>query len=179
MDHFQHHRQNSDLSEQHTQDFYSRRPPLQPRPYTPREHWQNTESAPAMMKHFPHPQAPPGPGPQYGDPIFANRDPIYPSMAGKRSVQSLSSQPGSAKVWHPTPPLITEPSMNSLDPVVVRFVLVVDIEHGCVMKTTVFVPFYGKNVCFIWWMAEDNSVVFRRYARTVFGCCERSSPSLW
>ncbi|XP_065930010.1 partitioning defective 3 homolog isoform X5 [Magallana gigas] len=98
IEHFQHHRQNSDLSEQHTQEFYSRRPPLQPRPYTPKEHWQNTESAPAMMKHYPHPQAPPGPGPQYGDPIFAYRDPIYPSMAGKRSVQSLSSQPGSAKV---------------------------------------------------------------------------------
>lgn len=147
IDHFQHHRQNSDLSEQHTQEFYSRRPPLQPRPYTPREHWQNTESAPAMMKHYPHPQAPPGPGPQYGDPIFAYRDPIYPSMAGKRSVQSLSSQPGSAKVWHPTPQ-ITGILMNSLDPVVVRFVLGVDIEHGCVMKTTVFVLFNDKKYMF-------------------------------
>lgn len=97
IEHF-HQRQNSDLSEQHTQEFYSQR--LTPtRPYTPREHWQNTESAPALMRQYPHPQPPPGPAPQYGDPIFAYRDPIYTSMAGKRSVQSLS-QTGSAKVWH-------------------------------------------------------------------------------
>ena len=97
IEHFHHHRQNSDLSEQHSTEYYSHRPPPPPRPYTPREHWQNTESAPAMTRHYPHPQPPPGPGPQYGDPIFAYRDPIYPSMAGKRSVQSLS-QTGSAKV---------------------------------------------------------------------------------
>ncbi|XP_078322047.1 partitioning defective 3 homolog isoform X2 [Crassostrea virginica] len=97
IEHFHHHRQNSDLSEQHSTEYYSHRPPPPPRPYTPREHWQNAESAPAMMRHYPHPQPPPAPGPQYGDPIFAYRDPIYPSMAGKRSVQSLS-QTGSAKV---------------------------------------------------------------------------------
>ncbi|XP_056007417.1 partitioning defective 3 homolog isoform X5 [Ostrea edulis] len=108
IEHF-HQRQNSDLSEQHTQEFYSQRltptRPYTPRehwqntkgPYTPREHWQNTESAPALMRQYPHPQPPPGPAPQYGDPIFAYRDPIYTSMAGKRSVQSLS-QTGSAKV---------------------------------------------------------------------------------
>jgi hypothetical protein len=33
----------------------------------------------------------------YGDPIFAYRDPVYPSVAGKRPVQTIS-QPGSAKV---------------------------------------------------------------------------------
>ncbi|XP_062570152.1 partitioning defective 3 homolog isoform X4 [Saccostrea cucullata] len=95
IDHF-HQRQNSDLSEQHTHEFYSRRLPP-PRPFTPREHWQDTESAPALLRQYPHPHPPPGPAPQYGDPIFAYRDPIYPSMAGKRSVQSLS-QTGSAKV---------------------------------------------------------------------------------
>lgn len=38
--------------------------------------------------------------------------------------------------------------MNSLDPVVVRFVLGVDPEHGCVMKTTVFVLFNDKKYMF-------------------------------
>lgn len=33
----------------------------------------------------------------YGDPMFAYRDPVYPSVAGKRPVQTIS-QSGSAKV---------------------------------------------------------------------------------
>lgn len=41
-------------------------------------------------------EPPPGGG-YYGDPVFSYRDPMYPAVAGKRTVQTIS-QPGSAKV---------------------------------------------------------------------------------
>ena len=110
IDHY-HQRQNSDLSEHYSQDYYPRRPPTRSR--TPIEHWVRSESehhpgdfySDKLNRQSPYhyQEVPPGGGDysdqtgNYGNSGFAYRDPVYPSVAGKRSVQTIT-QPGSAKV---------------------------------------------------------------------------------
>lgn len=75
-------------------DFYNRRIPA--RSQTPVEHWSGRDPQYQNRQLYGRQEPPPGGG-YYGDNLFTYKDPVYPAVAGKRPVQSLS-QPGSAKV---------------------------------------------------------------------------------
>ncbi|KAK3108784.1 hypothetical protein FSP39_015692 [Pinctada imbricata] len=92
MDHF-HQRQNSDISEHYSQDFYARRPPSRGR--TPVNHWTSQDNDDVHTdKHRRSPyvmgEPPPGGGGMggYREGGYAYREPVYPAMAGRRPVHT-------------------------------------------------------------------------------------------
>lgn len=88
-----HHRQSSDTLDG-SQTYHDNYVRSLPRSHTPVERYFEGQLSYHEKKPYTHHEHSSG---YYGDPIFAYRDPVYSSVAGKRSVQTIS-QSGSAKV---------------------------------------------------------------------------------